>query len=225
MRSSLISIPFLFGLFYTEAYGQSFQPNSCDSAKLTIEEYKKCITDSVWSTDINIKVNYITGLKTELLPKYRTIRKDLILTAELQNALRSLRVIYDSVLDRKISTCLVDMDKNQKYVQPKAYVSSLLSFQTFKFYPDVYAMLLNDIHLQLNPKTPNAEMMKYSMLVDGIYDSIPSALKLRLEHITNSFATENDALLNEGFSPLFQGSQSQSELKKYRIIYFLLWME
>jgi hypothetical protein len=148
-----------------------------------------------------------------------------MLSNELQNSLRQLKAAYDTVLNAKLSTFINEMDKNQKFVQPKAYLSSLLSLQTFKFYPDVYAILLNDIHLQLSPKTSISNLNFYIELVDKISKSIQPDLFKRLELITTSFLADNDNLKKSGFSPLFQGTQSQEDKKKYEITNFLLWTE
>jgi hypothetical protein len=179
----------------------------------------------MWNADIIIATNYITNLKTDLLPKYRKLRREIKLSNELQTSLRHLKETYDTVLNLKLSTYLIEMDKNQKYVQPKAYLASLLSLQTFKLYPDIYAILLNDIHLQLSPKTSISDLNMYKKLVDKISKSIQPDLFKRLELITTSFLADNDQLKKNGFSSLFQGTQSQEDKKKYQIINFLLWIE
>lgn len=225
MRHSLILFILFFTILRVDLCGQSLVANSCDSTILTKEEFEKCLADTSWNADIVIATNYITNLKTDLLPKYRKLRKELMLSNELQNSLRQLKAAYDTVLNAKLSTFISEMDKNQKYVQPKAYLSSLLSLQTFKFYPDIYAILLNDIHLQLSPKTSISNLNIYIELVDKISKSIHPDLYKRLEVITSSFLADNDKLKKSGFSPLFQGTQSQEDKKKYQIINFLLWTE
>lgn len=223
MRHSLILLILFFIILGCDSYGQSFVSNSCDSTILTKEEFEKCLADTAWNRDIVISTNYITNLKTDLLPKYRQLRKELMLSNELQNLLQQLKVAYDTVLNAKLTTFISEMDQKQKYVQPKAYLSSLLSLQTFKLYPDVYAILLNDIHLQLSPKAPVSVLNMYKELVDKISKSIDPDLNKRLEVITTSFLADNDKLKQSGFSPLFQGTQSQEDKKKFQIINFLLW--
>ena len=225
MRHSLILFILFFTILRVDLCGQSLVANSCDSTILTKEEFEKCLADTSWNADIVIATNYITNLKTDLLPKYRKLRKELMLSNELQNSLRQLKAAYDTVLNAKLSTFISEMDKNQKYVQPKAYLSSLLSLQTFKFYPDIYAILLNDIHLQLSPKTSISNLNIYIELVDKISKSIHPDLYKRLEVITSSFLADNDKLKKSCFSPLFKGTQSQEDKKKYQIINFLLWTE
>ncbi len=213
----------VFTFICTLIYGQNFAPNSCDSTILTPLEFKKCKVDSVWNKDITIYINYIVNLKTDLLPKYRTIRKELVLPSELQSSLRLLKFTYDTVLYRKLSTFQSEMDKNQKYVQPKAYIASLLSLQTLCFYPDSYAILLNPIHLSLSPKTTARKLENYNTLVDKVFKTIPPDLYQQLVAITTSFATDNDILKKEGFPSWFKGVLNQADITKYSIINFLLW--
>lgn len=205
------------------SYGQSFTENSCDSNILTKEEYEKCIIDKALNADIFIAINYLTNQKTYLLPKYRKLRNELKLSNELQSLLLDLKTTYDSVLNTKLFIFLSELDKKQQFVQPKAYLRSLLSLQTFKFYPDVYAILINDIHLQLIPKTSISEINNYKERIEKIYKSIRPEIVQRLEIITKAYIADNDKLLKYGFAPLFQGTQSQEEIKKYQIINFLLW--
>ena len=85
--------------------------------------------------------------------------------------------------------------------------------------------LINEIHLQLVPKTSISNLNMYIELVDKISKSIHPDLYKHLDVITTSFLADNDKLKKSGFSPLFQGTQNQEEKKKYQIINFLLWTE
>jgi hypothetical protein len=225
MRSKYVRLLFFFSFFICKAYGQSLVANTCDSVLLTKQEYEKCKLDSVWMADIVVKVNYITNFKTFLLPKYRVIRKKQILPPTLQKSLQDLKVVYNSVLGKKLSVFEAQMDKGQKYVQPKAYLSSLLSLQIFKFYPDCHAILLNDIHLELMPKTTISEKEKYYQYFEKVLNLIPKELYKELITITSDFASDNTKLMKEGFSPLFQGSIQEGYRTKCNIVNFLLWTE
>lgn len=204
-------------------YAQGLQENTCNSKILSKQEFEKCKVDSIWNKDLIIATNYISQLKTALLPQYRTLRKNLAIPTPLQKSIQILKSNYDSTLNHKMNIYANDMDKNQKFVQPKAYLTSLLSLQTFRFYPDVYAILLDQIHLVLNPKTSLEKINYFNNLVENIYQSIPPTLFHDLELIISSFAIEMNKLKKEGFSPMFQGIQSEEELKKNRMVNFLLW--
>jgi hypothetical protein len=118
------------------------------------------------------------------------------------------------------------MDRNQKYVQPKAYLSSLLSFQLFRFYPDIYAILLNDIHLQLTPKSTSKEQKLYRQLCEKIIHYVPAGLHQKLIKITNELNTENNILLEQGnVTKMFQGLIQEGCRSNCDIINFLLWTE
>jgi len=227
MRPSIIKLLILFNFFLVDTYGQEIVANTCDSTLLTKKEYEKCKIDSVFTVDIIIKTNYIIKFKTDLLPKYRLIRRELNIPDTLQKSLQQLKVIYDTVLNKKLSIFQTDMDRNQKYVQPRAYLASLLSLQVFKLYPDIYAILLNDIHLQLKPKTSREEQKMYKQLIDKTINSIPSDLYQKLLKVANELSADNNKLMDKIVIKMFQGSiQEGDEFRSQcNIIDFLLWTE
>jgi hypothetical protein len=114
---SIFKLLILFIFFLEESYGQEIASNTCDSTILTKKEYEKCMSDTAWTADIILKTNYIIKFKTFLLPKYRLIRRDLNIPATLQKSLQQLKLIYDTVLSKKLSLFQIEMDRNQKYVQ------------------------------------------------------------------------------------------------------------
>ena len=223
MRTSIIKLLILFNFFLVDSYGQEIVANTCDSTLLTKKEYEKCKTDTAWAADILIKTNYIIKFKTDLLPKYRLIRRELNIPPTLQKSLQQLKIIYDTVLNKKLNVYQSEMDSNQKYVQPKAYLSSLLSFQVVRFYPDIYAILLNDIHLKLTPKTTRKEQELYQQLLDQTIKSIPDDLYQRIIKITNEFNADNNKLMEQGIIRLLQGSMEEGYRSKCDVINFLLW--
>jgi len=225
MKPSIFKLFILFNLFILETSGQEIISNICDSKLLTKQEYEKCKSDSVWTADIINITNYIINFKTDLLPKYRLLRRELNIPTTLQESLQQLKIAYDTVLIKKLSIFQIEMDKNQKYVQPKAYLSSLLSFQIFKFYPDIYAILLNDIHLQLTPKTTSEQQKIYKLRFDETVNLIPNDLYQKLLKITNEFNTDNNKLIEKGVARLFQGSIQEVYRNQCDIINFLLWTE
>nr|WP_288837369.1 hypothetical protein [uncultured Flavobacterium sp.] len=190
---------------------------------LTKAEYEKCKSDSVWAADIVLKTNYISDFKTYLLPKYRAIRNDLSLPESLSSSLSRLKSVYDSVLNLKSTFFLSTIDSNQNYIRPKAYISSLLSLEVFKFYPDVFAILLNDIHIKLRPITSLEDLSKFNKMVSDVLNSIPMDLYQKLESTTLSFERENQFLMTGRFSSMFQGGLSVDERRKCRLVNFLLW--
>ena len=225
MRPQIFKLLFLFNFFFVDTYGQEIVANTCDSTFLTKKEYEKCKSDTAWTADILIKTNYIIEFKTAVLPKYRLIRRDLNIPLTLQKSLQQLKIIYDTVLIKKLSQFQTEMDRNQKYVQPKAYLSSLLSFQMLTFYPDIYAILLNDIHLQLKPKSTSEEQKLYKQLFDKTVKSIPLDLYRKLIKITNKLSIDNNKLMEKGITKMFQGSIQEGYRNQCDIINFLLWTE
>ncbi len=205
--------------------GQSLVANHCDSSILTKQEYEKCKGDTIYNKDIIARTNYIVFLKTELLTKYREQRKGLILPDVVKMDLKALKAIYDSTTNYKLQRITSEMDRNQKYVQPKAYIASLLALEPFKFYPDIYAILLNEIHLSLNPKTDLNHMKQVQALVDKIYSSLSTDMKDKVQQISLGLITERRAYTKGYFLDMFQGSIGDKERSKYNVINFLLWEE
>ncbi len=222
-----VKIIILFFLLYVpvDTISQSITTNFCDSSLLTKAEFDKCKIDSVWESDILIKINHISELKTELLPKYRLQRIKIILPTDLKSSVRLLKNIYDSVLIKKLYVFEKDMDKQQLLVQPKAYISSLLSFQVFKFYPDIYAILLNDIHLQLKPKTTAKEIENYKKIFNLVLKIIPAKLYKQLEKINLEFQMDKAKLNSQNPSELFKGSVVEEYRTQCNIINLLMWTE
>lgn len=216
---------FYLHLLSMNTASQQFLPNICDSIILTKEQFEKCKNDSIWSGDIVLKINYISSLKTELLPKYKLQRQKIQIPNDLRTLIKQIKRSYDSTLNHKLAVWENEMDKNQKYVQPKAYLSSLLSFQLFKFYPDVYAILLNDIHSKLNPKSSSAHIGNTRKLVDKIIKQIPATLYQELIKITTEFQTEKLKLKKDFPIELFQGDKPDAYIISYNILNFLMWTE
>ena len=209
----------------TCSFGQKILPNNCDSSILTMDELRKCKLDSVWLMDISIKINYIEALKTQLLPKYRSIRRSISVPEALLQHVRQLKKVYDSLLNVKTDQYEKDMDKDQLYVQPKAYISSFLSFQLFKFYPDVYAILLNEIHLDLRPITSKQELERYKRIFDKVVQSIPDTLYEKLSETTVQMWKDESRLPQEGAIWALQGIIAEDYRKKCNIVNFLMWTQ
>jgi hypothetical protein len=223
MRLFIILILCLFLDF--QGRSQNLVGNHCDSTILTQEEYEKCKIDSVFGNDIIVRSNYIIFLKTELFPRYRIHRKEIVLPNEVKRNIAVLKAIYDSIINVKLQRFSLDMDRNQKYVQPKAYIASILAFETFKLYPDVYALLLNEIHLSLNPKTDFNQMKQIQVLVGKIYSLLSNSLKEKTQQITSELTRERKAYTNNPFLDMFQSELNKEEKEKYNTINFLLWTE
>ncbi len=225
MKQVKIIILFFLLFISVDTISQSIASNFCDSSVLTKAEFDKCKIDSVWKSEVLIKINYISALKTELLPKYRQQRIKIILPTNLKSSVRLLKNIYDSVLMKKLYVFEKDMDKQQLLVQPKAYISSLLSFQVFKFYPDVYAILLNDIHLQLKPKTSTKELENYTKLFNNVLTIIPTKLYKQLEKINLELQMDKAKLNSQIPSELFRGSIVEEYRTQCNIVNLLMWTE
>ena len=224
MRSILIII-YLASTFPLSGQNLTLISNTCDSTILSKPEYEKCIGDTIFNNDIIARINYITFIKTELLPKYRVKRNSLQLPENFKRQLKLLKTIYDSTLNHKLQIMTSRMDRNQKYVQPKAYLASLLTLETFKFYPDLYAILLNSIHVILKPESDYEKMKQFENMVDNILISIQPEMKNTIQQLSLSLAKERKAFTKDNFYDMFQGDIDEEKRMRYNSVNFLLWTE
>jgi hypothetical protein len=208
-------------------YGQGLTlvPNTCDSSVLTKSEFEKCMVDTNFNNDIIARTNYITFLKTELLPKYRLIRNSLLLTENLKRKVKILKVFYDSTLDYKKHIMTLEMDRNQNYIQPKAYLTTLLAIETFKIYPDLYAILLNPIHVVLKPQSDYIKIIWAEEMVDDILTSMTVEMKREIQQLVLEMSKKRKAFTKEYFYDMFQGDVVEEKRSFYNVVNFLLWTE
>lgn len=219
-----ISIFFLFCFTSVDAKCQVLTPNFCDSLVLTETEFFKCKTDSVYSPDIILRINYISALQTELLPKCKIQRLSLLLPDSLKHAIKQLKSIYDSTLNNKLNTFESGMVKKLS-VQPKAYISTLLSFQVLRIYPNVYGILFNEIHLVLQPQTSFESFVYLNKMFDNVLNKIPPDIYQQVEKINVEIQADKARLLKGIQSEPFGGLISDELRIKYEIVNFLIWTE
>lgn len=201
---------------------QNYLANYCDSAILTEKQLNKCRLDSNFDADLTLKINYIIELQTKVLLPHRKIRNDLKLTPELNEKIKKLKHIYDSTLNYKLSVYESSMLKNQQYVQPKAYISTLLSYQSFRFYPDTYAILLNPVHLELIPKTSEDKISEIRNYLMEILALLGSQTDKRLF----SSALEIEWAFNAMKHFRLMQGDPQGDLKNLcSIVNFLIWSD
>lgn len=208
----------------SEGKGQGISSNICDSNFLNKEQYEKCIEDSSFAPMIYQVVNHLSYYKTVILPKYRMARTGLVIPDSIQKMILELKKLYDSTLKEKSWVYGNDMNKNMKYVSPKSNILSLITFEYFKIYPDVYAVMLNDIHTILNPASSLSDIERFKGKIQHLLGSLPDILTNQVYEITAKMQIEKnkyDSSMNwRGF---LQGTAEESEREKYRMIDFLLW--
>lgn len=206
-------------------FAQQYRTNFCDKDLLNENELEKCKGDLAWQYDLTIKINYIIDLKTEILPKYRKLRKAISENKELDFKIKALKRIYDSVVIVKINKYENDAESNSLYIQPNSYLSTLLSLQLFKFYPDVYAVLINPIHQSLNPKTNTLEIQKYDDLAKDICGLIKKNDFTELSSIVKNLRKDKSRISGDYQFELLQGVIDENLRTKYDIVNFLIWQE
>ncbi|MEJ7694663.1 hypothetical protein [Daejeonella sp.] len=217
---------YLHLLFFTILPFLSFsqlRDKVCDEKYLTAIELEKCQLDSVYVPDVQYKLNFIVSFKSNVLPKFRVIKRKLKLSEEVKSEINLLSRIYDSVLSVKSYRYEKDGDKNTLFIQPNSYLSTVLSMQIFKIYPDIYAVLLNPIHLQLNPKTSKPEIEDFENRVNQVYKKLSSEEILRLSNTVQNLKIERSLIPHAENAKLFQGQLDETAKLKYEIVNFLLW--
>ena len=224
LLKTLISLLPLFVLPFTSK-SQIIKSNYCDKSILSDREYERCLSDSAWNYDILIKVSYISFLKTEVLPALRKERKKLIIQDSLQKLIINLKQTYDSVFLNRFQTYRKQMDRNQQYVQPKAYISSVLSFEVFNFYPDIYSVIIND-------PIQTGKNSGYQKLITNFFsksDYLYSLLneKMRADILLNTSKLHQLWNSRKEFQDidLFKGQIPEPLKSKFDILNYLLWVE
>lgn len=207
------------------ARAQQLSRNICDSSILSADALRRCKMDSVFEQDIIIRINYQILLRTQILNSYRA-NNTVTITDDLKGRIKALRKIYDSTLNHKRAVFLYDSERHSNYTQPKSYINSVLVLQEFAVYPDTYAILGNDMHLILNPKTDTNFFQPINEQIQTLYNALPYLLKTQLEQIVGNLEKERN-VLSEALNHIriFRGTVSDEERIKYNIIDYLLWIE
>ena len=198
--------------------------NDCNENILNPKELEKCLNDSVYVHDFEPRINYIVKLTTGILPKYRKQRNKLVIDSKIEIEICQLKKIYDSVTSKKIDTFLSDSYKNGQFVSPKSYLSTNIALQNFKFYPDTYAMLVNRMHILLNPETSEKNLKFYANLIETLFDKITEIKKIEIIKVVSKLREEKKSIQVNRYIELFQDAEMPSnERNKYDVIDFLLW--
>jgi hypothetical protein len=212
-----------FFLIYTKLLFSQITP--CDEKVLNKIEFEKCLKDSIWNEDLQIKIIYISKLKTSILPKYRIKRKNLILSEEISNNIIKLKSLYDSTYNHKSKKFKIDFEKNSYYLQPKSYLSTVLSLELFQFYPDVYAILINPTHLNLTPKTDQSKIDEIELIVKKIINLLPENTFEELKKNVTDLKSDKMKVIQNYQIELFQGGDDLKKKLNYDIVNFLIWNE
>jgi hypothetical protein len=212
-----------FFLIYAKLLFSQISP--CDKKILNKIEFEKCVNDSIWHEDLKIKIEYISKLKTSILPKYRIKRKNLILSNEISNSIIKLKSLYDSTYIHKSKQFKIDFEKNSYYLQPKSYLSTVLSLELFQFYPDLYAILLNPIHINLTPKTDQSKITETELIVKEIINLLPETTLEELKKNVSDLKSDKIKIIQNHQIELFQGGDDLKDKLNYDIVNFLIWNE
>ncbi|MBW0176373.1 hypothetical protein [Sediminibacterium sp.] len=222
MRKKFIILIFAFVAHKCNA--QQLLQNGCDTSFMGKETYQKCMEDSLYASMINQAIDHFTFIKTTILPKFRKQRRELSIPPNIKTGIIELRRIYDSTLKHKLWEINKDMNRNMKYVSPKSNILSLLAFEHFRIYPDIYAILLNEIHLHLNPVSNKANIESINKKIDFLYITLSEHFKNTLEQIYIAMRDEKSLYESKiQWRGTFQGNIPDKDRIKYGLIDFLIW--
>lgn len=177
------------------------------------------IKENPWKPDIPIKTNefqqlltYIDKLKTKESVLYAKIGEDAKATLEkLDNVyIEELQAFRNGfgALRRKL--------ENNGY----RYFSTILDFENFLFLADVYAILINPIRLQVEPKIEKDTRDKAFELIKLIHKQTKSIPEKQKNKEIDKFINDTKdirARINQG-----HGLLTEEERKAYRFIDYLL---
>ncbi|MBK8930118.1 MAG: hypothetical protein IPM72_10695 [Chitinophagaceae bacterium] len=108
---------------------------------------------------------------------------------------------------------------------PKHIYHPCFSSKKFTFYPDVYAILFNEVHLFLSPVTHIEDLKKYYLLFEKILKDISPHLYTAVANISNTFLAELAMLSGGNNLLLFQGNIPADYRMECNIINFLMQAE
>ena len=217
MKKSIVYLTLLLSNFVFSQNGH------CDQKYLNKIELEKCLKDSLWTNDVKIKIDYIVSFKTILLPKFRHTRKMIKSKMKIDIKILILSNLYDSICEIKTNQYKKDTDKNNYFIQPKSYLSTVLSLELFKFYPDISAILLNPIHQKLKPITSIESRKLFEKIINELIEEITIEQFIEISTIVKKFQIEKMNLLNSLPIELFQNNINDETKLKYDVINFLIW--
>ena len=223
LKTLILLLPFFTLPFNSKP--QSIKSNFCDKSVLSDKEYERCLSDSAWDKDIIIKINYLSFLKTEVFPPFRKERKKLVIQDSIQVLIANLKRTYDSVFLNRFQLYRKQMDRNQQYVQPKAYLSSVLSFELFNFYPDIFSVVMNDpIQTGKNSEHQTFITNFYSK-TDYLYSLLNEKIRADILLITSKLHQQRNSRKEFQKIDIFQGELPEILKNKFDILNYLIWIE
>ena len=110
-------------------------------------------------------------------------------------------------------------------MQPKSYLSTVLSLELFQFYPDLYAILLNPIHINLTPKTDQSKITETELIVKEIINLLPETTLEELKKNVSDLKSDKIKIIQNHQIELFQGGDDLKDKLNYDIVNFLIWNE
>ena len=181
--------------------------------------------DSIWIQDVEEGMHVYVKFKVHLLslvPEEIELlleNLDSVLIADLDH----LDKIYKTEVNNfKIGYSEFMLRKDDK-LYGYAYLGTIIEFEKFLVFPNIYGILLNPNRLNINPKLDKGTREVCEELVNKIHDSIFTIQPKKLIEIKR-FIEEFQRNAPDDFHKINQGGLSETEKSKYKFIDFLILM-
>ena len=183
--------------------------------------------DIVWQQDVYNGADLYTDLKFMLL-RYDTYEAQRVWRDLPRRCRRDIRDISDLYLKRVFSM-QTWISRNAKTgpreTQGYAFLDQLIRFQLFGLYPDVHALMINPIHLALDPRVDPFDRDEVIELIDELKPALDESLKLSNKSFLAELSLKvGRAYTDHNLNLIFQADLEASEYAYYAMINSLIWI-
>ena len=202
-------------------------PCPLDSSDFTSKTQRKMWGyDTLFTTDIELGINYLAALHRNFLPSHKSLKdsiKNLLHTDDLA-ALRRIDSIYCHRLSILRAAYLGETPGFNENLPVFSHLNYVIDFEIFRFYPDLYAILLNPVQGISKKRMPYDERKDLLAAIDGLYAGTQSAVFREHGDAYRAFLDKLTKLQEKHhYRPMWQGSIEETEREKYQRINFLIW--
>ena len=202
-------------------------PCPLDSADFTSKTQRKMWGyDTLFIIDIELGINYLAALHRNFLPSHKSLKdsvKNLLHTDDLA-ALKRIDSFYCDRLSILRAAYLGETPRFNENLPVFAHLNYVVVFEIFRFYPDLYAILLNPVQGFSKKQMPYDERKDLLAAIDGLYAGTQSAIFREHSAAYRAFLDKLSKLQEKyRYHPMWQGAIDEAEREKYHRINFLIW--
>lgn len=202
-------------------------PCPLDSADFTSKTQRKMWGyDTLFTTDITHKINYLAALHRNFLPSHKSLKDSVKNRLDTENlaALKRIDSFYYDRLGILRAAYLGENPGFNENLPVFAHLDYVVVFEIFRFYPDLYAILFNPVQGVSKKRTPYDERKSLLAAIEGLYAGTQQTLFREHGAAYRAFLDKLSKLQKKHFYyPMWQGSIEEAEREKYNRINFLIW--